>query len=300
MAWHPRAVHRPLPRTSPPMTPTAGITHSDAGYVESLYGWWTNPASGGLSCHAHVSWDGVLEQYIDTEREACANVEANAYGISVEVSNSPDYRDGKVSFDGDPYSPAQIAALVDWWTWALTTHKTIPPEKCADGRRGLGWHDQYPQWTTPGHVCPGRRRIEQLQTDIWPQVFRAIGHAPAPAPVPQEDDMPAFAIMEIPADGAPHVVPVPPPQGGAAGWGDVWVSLIAASGDPHATAQVWAVAAVGTGYQPLPGLAAETPVGPVRRAAAKLAPGTEAVVVAVKSGPAVSVMVEATARKLGA
>lgn len=117
---------------------------------------------------------------------------------------------------------------------------------------------------------------------------------PAPPGQPEEDDMPMVYVHEVPTDGAVHAVPVPPPHAGAAGWGDVWVSLIAASGDLKATAQVWAVAAVGSGFVALPGLAAELPVGAARRVVAKLVPGTEAVMVAVKGGPAVSVMVEAT------
>lgn len=158
------------------ITPTAFINHSDAGYVRSLQNWWLNTApspngSGSLSCHFHIAWDGYMEQYVDTLRRANANVQANTYAISVEVSNSPSYRDGRISFNDDPYSEAQIRALVQLHKWVLATHPGIPAKKCTDGRHGLGWHNQYPQWTTPGHQCPGTKRIELLQTRVWPEVF---------------------------------------------------------------------------------------------------------------------------------
>lgn len=163
-----------------PMTPTAVIDHSDAGYVQSLQGWWLNPQSGPLSCHFHIAWDGTIEQYADTNRRAIANVEANAYGISIEFSNSPAYRDNQVSFDQDVYSPAQIASAIRLHNWLAETHPTIPRQLCTDGVHGFGWHDKFPRWTTTGHVCPGSRRVSQLQAEIYPATF---------APTAEDDDM---------------------------------------------------------------------------------------------------------------
>lgn len=295
MAWHPRAIRKPLP-PSQPMVPTAGITHSDAGYVDSLYGWWTNPASGGLSCHFHVAWDGTLEQYVDTRQRAYANVEANAYGLSAECSNSPAYRDGRVSFDDDAYSPAQIVTLIDLWKWVLEAEPTVRAEVCRDGVHGLGWHNQYPQWTTPGHACPGATRIRQLQTVIFPAVFGTSRAAqPATTPLLPEDDMPAFTTQEIPADGVPHVVPVPPPNAGALGWHDVYFSIQLASGNPAATVAPWVVVSNGAGFTSLPGLGTNPTVKSTQRLAAKLSNGTQAVTVSVPTsspGPC-TVLIEA-------
>lgn len=298
MAWHPRAIRKPLP-PSQPMVPTAGITHSDAGYVDSLYGWWTNPASGGLSCHFHVAWDGTLEQYVDTRQRAYANVEANAYGLSAECSNSPAYRDGRVSFDDDAYSPAQIVTLIDLWKWVLEAEPTVRAEVCRDGVHGLGWHNQYPQWTTPGHVCPGAARIETLRTRIFPAVIDTRVSATettqtaAPAIIQEDDDMTAYTLTIQPGQGAS--IPIPPPNGGDAGWGRVWISFLLASGNAAATVQIWAVVANGAGFTSLPGLSTTPTVRSVKRIGAEMTTGTEGVQVTVPSsspGP-VTVMVEA-------
>lgn len=175
MARYEGALWRPVgykTDLAPAMVATCSITHSDAGFVESLQGWWCNPGSGPLVSHFHVSWDGTVEQYVDTDRQAVANVEANWFAIATEVSNSPAYRDRQVSFDADVYSQAQIDALIGLYRWQAATHPGIPKEVCGDGRHGFGWHDQYPQWTTPSHVCPGKARVFQLQTIIFPAVFK--------------------------------------------------------------------------------------------------------------------------------
>lgn len=296
MGWHPRAVHRPLPGVTPPLTPTAAVTHSDAGYVRSLYGWWTNPASGGLSCHAHISWEGELEQYIDTARVAYAQMEANWFGLSCEVSNSPDYQAGRRSFDDDPYSDAQIRVLVDWWTWACVEHPTIARLVCVDGRNGFGWHDKFPQWTTPGHVCPGRRRIEQLQQVVFPAVFAALNpqHAEQRVRTPQEADKMALShVMIQPGGGAS--IPVPPPHGGALQWDRVFVSFSLLSGNPADTVTIWAVVGTGSGFVSLAGLSTTPVVKSCKRTFAEIATGNECVNVTVPAsspGP-VGVMIEA-------
>ena len=167
-AWKPIGVKT---SNAAPITPTAVIDHSDAGYVTSLQGWWLNSGSDSLSCHFHVAWDGTLEQYVDTGRKAVANVAANRFGISIEFSNSPDYRDKRRSFDADPYSSAQIATAIRLHTWLADTHPTIPRQVCTDGVHGFGWHDKFPSWTTRGHVCPGAARVRQLQDMIYPATF---------------------------------------------------------------------------------------------------------------------------------
>lgn len=134
--------------------------------------------------------------------------------------------------------------------------------------------------------------------DWWPggRVGPGPAHAPAPSlPPSEEDDMPACWTVNIPADGKEHPVAVPPPHAGAVPWGDVFVSLLA----PQAGAKgIYVVAAVGTGVVPLAGHQPRIDLPPNKRVVAKLAPGTEGLMVSVpvKVGSSVSVMIEAAAR----
>lgn len=173
----PFAKWEPLNRTSPamPAPPTCGITHSNAANSDDLLGWWdSNP--DGLMSTAQCNWEGQLYQYVDTLNEAFANVAANVYAGSLEVANSPDYQAGKVAFDDDDYSPEQVKSIIAWWVWYCSVHLTVARELCTDGRNGLGAHDWFSYWTTPGHVCPGALRSKRLREDIYPAVFTALAN----------------------------------------------------------------------------------------------------------------------------
>lgn len=166
------------------MTPTATVWHSAAPGGDDLYGWWMNPNSGGLNCHFYINSKGELMQYIDTNVRAFANVQANAYGISVETQNNPNNQ-----FDADPWTDAQIAMAIKLQDWICEEHSTVPKQLCTDGVHGIGWHEQYPEWTTPGHHCPGTDRVDQLQHVIIPAVISG--------QVPGEDELSAADVAAI-------------------------------------------------------------------------------------------------------
>lgn len=165
MAWCPFAIRRDLNRTSPPLDgPTAAVLHSNAGPSGDLLGWWeSNPE--GLMSHFQVGIDGTLWQYVDTTRQAYANVAANAFAVSFETANHRD-----AVFDADPWSPPQMATLTRALDWLCTVHPTIPRALCTDARHGIGWHEQHPSWTTPGHHCPGTYRVRQLTESLIPSL----------------------------------------------------------------------------------------------------------------------------------
>lgn len=192
MPLYPNAVHEILPANTKQahIAPTAVIVHSAAGAAQDLYGWWMNPNAGGLECHFYVATDGTVYQYMDTVVRADANVQANGYGISIETENNKGHTSGG-AFMSDVWTAPQQASLVRLIDWCCTTHN-IRRELCADGRHGIGWHDQYPQWTTPGHVCPGTARIQQLQTQVIPAV--AGGTAPTTS---QEDELDAPQAKQL-------------------------------------------------------------------------------------------------------
>jgi len=182
MAICPFAVWEPLSRSTPSMDPTCVVVHSNAGTSGDLHGWWeSNP--DGLMSHFQIGIDGTIWQYVDTTREAYANVDANRYGISIETANNPGFG-AMPAFDQDRWQGAQLASLVRLIQWIGLTHPSIPMAWCTDGRHGIGAHDEFAYWTTPGHQCPGAARATQLRDEIVPSLSR-----PAPsAPVPEEDD----------------------------------------------------------------------------------------------------------------
>lgn len=181
MSIYPKAKVELLPEsaTQARMTPTAIIDHSNAAESDDLYGWWNSPGQD-LECHFQVSWEGVVYQYMDTNVCADANVAANGFAVSIEVANSPtlqgflnnkDTAGMQRQFDLDVYSPAQRVALIDLHAWLHDEHFTIPRKVCSDGVNGVGWHEKFNSWTTPGHHCPGNERVNLLLNDIYPASF---------------------------------------------------------------------------------------------------------------------------------
>lgn len=179
MAICPFARWEPIPANSnqPHITPTAVVVHSNAAQSGDLHDWWVSNRDG-LESHFQIDWYGVIYQYVDTAVRADANVDANGYGVSIETANSPtlqaalnagDNTAVQRQFDTDKWSPQQVTSLVRLIGWICDTH-SIPKQVCADGRHGVGWHEQYANWTTPGHHCPGVNRVAQFKTVIMPAV----------------------------------------------------------------------------------------------------------------------------------
>lgn len=181
MAKCPFAIQRILPAnaTQARIVPTAVVGHSNAGMSGDLYGWWcTNP--DGLESHFQIDWYGTLYQYMDTEVRADANMAANQFGVSYETANSPtvqaalnagDQAGARRLFEVDRWSPQQVRTIIRLNKWLLDTHPTIRRGLCLDARNGLGLHDMFPSWTTPGHACPGGARKTQFLHDILPAVL---------------------------------------------------------------------------------------------------------------------------------
>lgn len=177
---YPQAIYRPVPASlyAASITPTAVVLHSNAGSGGDLYGWWTNPAAGGLYSHFQAPLDGSVYQYGNIFRRAPANVRANAFGVSIETANNPGHSTFP-AFDADTWSEPQRQAIIDLIDWICSV-TGIPRRVCVDGHTGIGGHDWFSSWTTPGHLCPGKARSTQTRGDIIPTVA---GHPTV------EDDM---------------------------------------------------------------------------------------------------------------
>lgn len=167
MSICPFAVVRLLPEshTQPTIAPRIAILHSAAGRG-SLYGYFLN--SSPLESHFWVSESGVIEQYVDTNRRADANRNANGYAVSIETESS--------LAATERWSPAQAAAIVRLLDWLCTEHPNIRRRQCdAPDGSGIGWHIMFGTpgpWTPVRKSCPGPARIAQARDEIIPAVAR--------------------------------------------------------------------------------------------------------------------------------
>lgn len=204
MALYSGAELRLLPEsaTQREIVPRIIIDHTQAG-TGSLYGLWMG---SGLESTLWVARSGLVEQYMDTEVQSDANLEANGwhedgvyYGaVSIETENSPEathaaYRggEGAAAFNRDPWTPEQLEALIDLHAWLADTHRTILRQRCnapTVGGSGLGYHSMWGTGPSPwipyksrGKECPGRTRIAQWNETLLPAFVN-----PVVTPNPEE------------------------------------------------------------------------------------------------------------------
>jgi hypothetical protein len=179
----PFASWRPLPEATsqPAITPRVVIFHTMVGSLAGTERHFRDQT--GIESHFGVGGptdgpdlDGTLWQWMDLDRQADANLNANSFAISVETSDGGD--------PDRPWSDRQLATLVRLGNW-LADHYGIPRRQCpAWDRSGFGWHVMFGApgpWTPVAKTCPGPVRIRQLREVVFPAVF---------AGTQLEDDMP--------------------------------------------------------------------------------------------------------------
>lgn len=173
MARCPFAVQKILPEsaTQSKITPRAIILHTavDSSAPNSSIASYFGRADVGDESHFYVMDNGTIEQYMDTEVCADANVSANGFAISIETED-----DGNPT--QHPWTDAQIQALNHLITWLCLTHN-IPRVKIGSPTgSGIGWHSMWGintanskpnPWTNAiGKTCPGELRISQVPSLI--------------------------------------------------------------------------------------------------------------------------------------
>jgi hypothetical protein len=169
----PFAEWRPLPEATsqPAITPRTVIFHTMVGSIKGTEKHFTD--NTGLESHFGVggptdgaSLDGALWQWMDLRREADANLDANAFAISIETSDGGD--------PNRPWSAKQLETLVRVGNW-LADHFNIPRRACpAWDASGFGWHVMFgapSHWTPVAKTCPGAVRIKQLREIVLPAIF---------------------------------------------------------------------------------------------------------------------------------
>jgi len=148
--------------------------HSAAGRG-SLYNFFKN--SSNLESHFWIAEDGTIEQYIDTEIKADANLKANSFAVSIETESSVQAT--------EPWTNKQTAAIMWLLDWLCDTHPEIKRQQCDKWNgSGIGWHIMFGApgpWTPVSKSCPGPARIKQMTDMIIPTVC-AGGSTPTPTP----------------------------------------------------------------------------------------------------------------------
>ena len=229
-----RAVWRgPVPNMTPGgMRGHLGLVlHIQEGSEAGTDSWFHNPSSQ-VSAHFGNPKSGPLDQWVDTDDRAWAEVSGNSYWISVENEGH----------SGDPLTPSQLENVAQLLAW-LHTQYGIPlaiSDTPAAGTPGLTGHGLGGDAWGGHYDCPGTPILDQ-RAAIIARAQQILGADLAPStPTPTEDDVPAFATGEIkPGPGTVTVVLPPPANLGSAGWGNVWFSLGADFGMAHVRVAIY-------------------------------------------------------------
>jgi N-acetylmuramoyl-L-alanine amidase len=153
--------HKLLPEWNrqPRITPTTIIDHSIVG--SALGAWFYFRDQTGIESHFIVrgarsgSADGHIWQLMDTGRQADANLNANAFAISIETEDNGDP-------DDFPWSRAQLDSLRWLHARLRAVHPTIPRRRCPSPRGGgLGYHSM---WGAPSAWTPVRGKLLAMDT----------------------------------------------------------------------------------------------------------------------------------------
>lgn len=177
MAWYPQAFKlelQPEGDDQPAIRPTQLIVHSIAAPWDEkrLLEFWKTST---LESHFGLDYDGSLGQYIGTETRADANAGANrradgSGAVSVETASNTE--------STDPWTPAQIEALIRLGVWMHERHR-VPLRICrTHDDDGYGHHSMFREWSTSGTDCPGAARIEQFRKVVFPGIVARATQAP--------------------------------------------------------------------------------------------------------------------------
>jgi hypothetical protein len=176
--------------------------HVQAG-TGSLFGFFNQ--SGRASSHFWVSYGGVVEQYVDTKLQAEADLDGNDATVSIETEGGTG-----AGADTDPWTSAQINALVALCRWIMDTHG-IPKVQASSSKtdsssKGLSWHrlgidGNFPALpdiragrnqrgggmkysSSNGKLCPGGGKIQQIPGILAGITGGAVPIPPTPTPEP--------------------------------------------------------------------------------------------------------------------
>jgi hypothetical protein len=163
----------------------------------------TFDAAGAASSHFYVSRAGDVEQFVDTELRAEADLEGNDATISVETEGGWP----AAVAETEAWTEAQLDALAALFVWAVRTHgiaaQIATSSALGAPSRGLSWHrlgvdGAFPELPSPlagrrqrgggmrysratGKLCPGAGKIQQVPAVFARAQTLLAGAAPAVA-----------------------------------------------------------------------------------------------------------------------
>lgn len=179
MPWYPDAIRKPVERFNPGGDKAVirvkgrGVCfHVAVSLAASLFNYFNQP--GNPCSHFYVRLDGTVEQYVDTNYRAPAQLQGNPTMLGIETAG------GVTNADTEPWTNAQLIGLVNLTKW-LESIDGFPLKLMENSRlptEGLGWHrlginpwrvSGGELWSeSEGKVCPGSKKIEQIRTVILP------------------------------------------------------------------------------------------------------------------------------------
>lgn len=184
MAWFPGAIKmelQPESDSQQAIRPTQLIFHSIVApwTARRTYEFWRD--STNLESHFAVDYAGDVGQFIGTETRADANAGANRRAdgtgaVSIETASNLQA--------SDPWNAKQLEDLIAIGVW-MHEHHGVPLRICRSASDpGFGYHSMFAAWSTSGTACPGKARIAQFKTVVFPGIVaRANGQSP------EEDDV---------------------------------------------------------------------------------------------------------------
>lgn len=159
--------------------PRGVVLHIEQGTEASAAAWFHTPTSQ-VSAHFGVSKGGLVDQFVDTDSAAWAEVEGNDAWVSIEHEG----------YSGEALTPAQLAGTVRVIAW-LKGHEGGPgyafPLQVTDtpDRPGIGWHGMGGAAWGNHPACPGDPIRAQRPAIIADVLTLLAGHPPqAPPPAP--------------------------------------------------------------------------------------------------------------------
>lgn len=166
------------------------IVHSTGSRssAASIFKYFNGPTENESTFIVGLDSSDPTLQILDSSEQADANLSANKSGISVEVVGTGD----------DEFTEWQVSELIRLGNWVHENHD-IPHQivPTPDGA-GYGWHIMFGSpgpWTGVRKVCPGSKRIDQLNAVVFPAIFTgAPVSAVAPHPVPDCPHLPAWSL----------------------------------------------------------------------------------------------------------
>ncbi|MER6565684.1 N-acetylmuramoyl-L-alanine amidase [Streptomyces sp. NPDC001093] len=156
-----------------PLQPTQIIVHTANASLPAADVRFRRPGARGWS-HFGVSATGKITQWLDTSTPADsayrANLRSDGTG-AVTITT-----EGHVA---DPWTEAQLDALVRLHWWLMRTHPDIAHRACrTPADPGLAHHTLLGSpgpWTPIPKSCPGPRRIGQWEDSLLPRVLAPYG-----------------------------------------------------------------------------------------------------------------------------